>query len=290
MNLPTKLIVSNSRNPYYNLAVEEWAVRNIDTSACQYLFLYVNDDSVVIGRNQNIFQEVNLPYCQQNKIAVCRRVSGGGTVFHDKGNLNWTFISPFSLKKVNNYAVFAEPIIKVLKSIGLNAYLNDRNAIMVGETKVSGQAQFTNRKNILSHGTLLISSNIERLNRSIQIEAMQVESKASKSVRSTVKHIQMLCGNNISVQKIAQKIQVECGAENIFDIDEKAIQSKIQALAKSYQSKKWLYERASKCEITTAEFIFQIEKAKIIAVKTLAGKKIENHKAIGNYFQESLVL
>ena len=122
----TKLIVSNATNPYYNLAIEEWAVRNIDTSEYDYLFLYENTDCVVVGRNQNVFQEVNLEYCFKNNIDVCRRVSGGGTVFHDLENLNWTFITKFENKKVNNYKAFSEPIINILKQIGLDAFLKQK--------------------------------------------------------------------------------------------------------------------------------------------------------------------
>ncbi|MFT6014187.1 MAG: lipoate-protein ligase A, partial [Chitinophagales bacterium] len=89
------MYISKSNNPFENLALEEWALNNFDTAQQNYLILYINSPAVVIGRNQNIFQELNLRYCRLNKIEITRRISGGGTVFHDEGNLNWTHITQF---------------------------------------------------------------------------------------------------------------------------------------------------------------------------------------------------
>ncbi|MGB0886064.1 MAG: lipoate--protein ligase family protein [Chitinophagales bacterium] len=288
----TKLIISNSTNPYYNLAIEEWAVRNLDTSECDYLFLYQNKDCVVVGRNQNVFQEVNLRFCKANNIQICRRVSGGGTVFHDLENLNWTFISKFELNKVNNYKIFAEPIINVLKKLGLDAKLNERNAIMVGETKVSGQAQFTNRKNILSHGTLLINSDTKKLNHSITIKNKKVTSKASPSVRSTVKTIVDLLNDEISIKYVSDLILKECAASSLVDIENTPIQEKIKTLETTYQTNKWLYERSSKCiieeNIDGEDFILEIEKAKIVSVKTKKGEEKNQHPFLNMFYTDLL--
>jgi len=276
-----KLILSDSNNPYYNLAVEEWAVRNIDTSDCDYLFLYVNKDCVVVGRNQNVFQEVNIDYCKKNNIDICRRVSGGGTVFHDLQNINWTFISKFDLKKVNNYNIFSESIIAVLKQIGLNAVLNERNAIMVGNTKVSGQAQFTNRKNILSHGTLLVGSNVERLNDSTIITNYKVETKAIKSVRSDVKTINDLTEKTNSIKSLKEFIVNENEITETFDILETVIDSDIKAIETTYRTKKWIYERSSSC-IIEKEFKgmilkLKIEKSFVTKVSNKKGEEIKLH-------------
>ena len=218
----TKIILSNSKDPFYNLAIEEWAVRNIDTTTCDYLFLYINTDCVVVGRNQNVFQEVNLRYCKEHNIEICRRVSGGGTVFHDVENVNWTFISKFETDKINDYKVFASSIIKVLQKLKLKAYLNDRNAIMVDSYKLSGQAQFTNRKNILSHGTLLYNSDIEKLNNATTLKNKVVKTKATKSVRSKVKTIKDLSSVKLDgVKALMQLIIAENGLKEtiFFDIN-----------------------------------------------------------------------
>lgn len=283
-----KLIISNSNNPFYNLAIEEWAIRNIDTSNCDYLFLYENTDCVVIGRNQNVFQEVNLAYCKQNKIDICRRVSGGGTVFHDMKNLNWTFISKFDSSKVNNYKEFSSSIIKVLQSLGLKAILNERNAIMIGKTKVSGQAQFTNRKNILSHGTLLVNSNVEKLNNSTILKNIKVESKATKSVRSEVKTIVNLLGKNISIKQLKDLIIKENSITEFFDIETKGIQTKIKEIQKTYCTEKWIYQRSSNCtiyiEIDGEKLRLKLEKAIITEVKNKKGEKINSHPLLNSSY------
>lgn len=288
----TKLLLSNSHNPYYNLAIEEWAIRNIDTSECDYLFLYQNTDCVVVGRNQNIFQEVNIKFCQENNIDICRRVSGGGTVYHDLGNLNWTFITKFSSQKVNDYTNFSASIISVLKSIGLDAYLNKRNAIMVGDFKISGQAQFTNRKNILSHGTLLYNSNIEKLNSSTINNEIKVNSKASKSVRSDVKTIYELLKKEISLEKIISLIKDENNINNEFSILDVEIQNQIIDLVNTYKSDKWIYERSSKCTIEQEyngnEIVFEIEKGIIISIKNKKGEELNQHPFLYKSYLELL--
>lgn len=283
-----KLIVSKSTNPFYNLAIEEWAVRNIDTSECDYLFLYENTESVVVGRNQNVFKEVNLKYCKQNNIQITRRVSGGGTVFHDLENLNWTFITRFDNKKVNNYSHFAQPIIDTLKTFGVAAYLNKRNAIMVGETKVSGQAQFTNRTNILSHGTLLIGSDTKKLQPSIETKNKKVISKASPSVRSKVKNLKALCPKEISIELFKKAFIKNFDIQELFSIETTEIQTKIKQIEASYKTDQWIYERSSKCtieeEINGEHLILEIKGAKVVAIKNKKGEEINQHPFLNQFY------
>lgn len=287
-----KLIISNSTNPFYNLAIEEWAVRNIDTSQTDYLFLYQNTDCVVVGRNQNIFQEVNLKYCKENNISICRRVSGGGTVFHDLGNLNWSFITKFETEKVNNYKEFSSSIISALKIIGLSAYLNKRNAILIDSYKISGQAQFTNRKNLISHGTLLFDSDIEKLNNSTITKDIQVNTKATKSIRSEVKTINQLLNTIISIDRFKKIVQKENNCTKLFDIGISEIQNSIKKIEQKYCASKWIYERSSKCTIEQTykkeNIILEIEKAKIISVKNKKGEEINHHPLINMCYLDSL--
>lgn len=284
----TKLIVSKSTNPFYNLAIEEWAVRNLDTSECDYLFLYENTDCIVVGRNQNVFQEVNLSFCKKHEIQITRRVSGGGTVFHDLENLNWTFISKFGNNKVNNYSYFAQPIIDTLKKFGVEAYLNKRNAIMVGETKISGQAQFTNRKNILSHGTLLIGSDTDKLQESISLKNKKVTSKASPSVNSVVKNLKEICTEEISVSLFKNELLKTCEVQEQYAIDTKEIQAKVKEIETTYQTKKWIFERSSKCtieeEINGEILVLEIKEAKVIAIKNKKGEEINQHPFLNQFY------
>ncbi|MGB1248722.1 MAG: lipoate--protein ligase family protein [Chitinophagales bacterium] len=219
-----KIIKLTSNHPFQNLATEDWAIRNLDTSDSDYLLLYTNTPSVVVGRNQNIYEEVNLEYCKKNNINICRRVSGGGTVFHDMGNLNWCFITSFDGKKVNQYEYFAKPIIAVLKKLGLHAHLDERNAIRVDKLKVSGQAQFTNRKNILSHGTLLINSTLDFMQKAIEIDRNTIiKSKAAKSVRSQVANLSTLLNREIANQEIIQLLSIDKDQHKLSEEEKIAI-------------------------------------------------------------------
>lgn len=236
----TKLFISTNHNPYYNLALEEWALRNADTSTHDYLILYIDKPSVIVGRNQNIFEEVNLAYCREKNIEVARRISGGGTVFHDEGNLNWSFITSFDTKKVNAYDWAAKFIIELLATYDLKAYLTERNAIEVNGVKLSGQAQFTNRKNILSHGTLLVNSDLNLLQTAIEInEDYHIKSKAAKSVRSSTANLSTLIQQELTVEDVLSKIKYLHKLENID-------WSHILVDEEKFKQKEWLYERSPK--------------------------------------------
>ena len=178
------LINNNGINdPSVNLALEEYCVRNLDMHN-DYLLFYVNEPSVIIGKHQNTIEEINSGYVEKNGIHVVRRISGGGAVYHDKGNLNFSFMTKHSQKSIHNFKLFTEPVIRVLKELGVNAELNGRNDITVNEKKISGNAQFTNTRSMFSHGTLLFNSNLENVSNALNVSSGKIESKGIKSVRS----------------------------------------------------------------------------------------------------------
>ena len=183
-------------NPYFNLAAEEYLLKELDCSENDYAYIYINNPAVVVGRNQNIYEEVDLKYCKSENIDICRRISGGGTVYHDLGNINIAFFSSSQMNKVNSYSYFMQYLFEFLKLKGLDPYLNERNSIYIGDKKIGGNAQFTNKNNILSHCTLLFKSDLEKLEKSIGSPFNKIESKASKSVRSSVINISELINVN----------------------------------------------------------------------------------------------
>lgn len=175
-------------NPKLNLALEEYALRNFSAQS-DYLLFYINEPSIIIGRNQNTLEEINQKYITEKNIHVVRRVSGGGAVYHDFGNLNFSFITNHDPKSVSNFRKFTAPVIKVLKDLGLDAELKGRNDIQVDEKKISGTAQFTTGKRMVSHGTLLFNTNLSEVANALNVKMSKIESKGHKSVRSRVANI-----------------------------------------------------------------------------------------------------
>jgi lipoate-protein ligase A len=181
---------SESKNIYYNLALEEYFVRNFDFDEQELLLIYINEPSIVLGKNQNFFQEVHLSSYFYSEYKLARRISGGGTVVHDRGNINFAFFEKHQLKNVNNYDRSTGRLVDVLNELGIGATMNDRNAILLGNgKKISGSAQFSSNTGILSHLTLLFDSDLDKIDTLIQKNPYALQTKASKSIRSTIDNI-----------------------------------------------------------------------------------------------------
>lgn len=175
-------------NPKLNLALEEYILRNFSPDT-DYLLFYINEPSIIIGRNQNTLEEINYDYVTENGIHIVRRISGGGAVYHDLGNLNFSFITNHDNKSLNNFKKFTAPVIKVLKSLGMDAELKGRNDIEVDNKKISGTAQFSTGKRMVSHGTLLLDTDLGEVTNALQVKMSKIQSKGHKSVRSRVANI-----------------------------------------------------------------------------------------------------
>jgi lipoate-protein ligase A len=185
-----KLICNkNITDPTVNLALEEYCVRNLDTENESYLLFYINQPSIIIGKHQNTIEEINQDYVNGNDIRVVRRISGGGAVYHDFGNLNFSFISKHSNDSIHNFRKFTQPVSEALKNIGVHAELSGRNDIIVEGRKISGNAQFTNTKSMFSHGTLLFDSHLDNVVEALNVKTDKIESKGIKSINIIVQEI-----------------------------------------------------------------------------------------------------
>ncbi len=177
-----KFITHNTTNPYFNLASEEYLLKQTKD---YYIYIWVNAPAVIVGVNQNAIEEVNLNFTQKNNIKVVRRLTGGGPVYHDLNNLCYTVIAPFN-ENENAYKKFTAPVIEYLKELGVTAEFSGRNDILVDGKKISGNAQTVYNDRVMVHGTLLFDSDVLVLENALKPNKLKMQSKGIKSVRSRV--------------------------------------------------------------------------------------------------------
>lgn len=179
-------ILSENTDPCFNLASEEVLLKSRTE---EYFLVYRNRPSVVVGKHQNTLSEINLPFVEEHGIIVVRRISGGGTVFHDLGNLNFAFITSGREGELVDYNRHTLPIIAALKEMGLAVSLGKRNELLLGQKKISGTASHVFKQRVLHHGTLLFSSGMTDLRGALKVKAGKFKDRAVKSVRSEVTNI-----------------------------------------------------------------------------------------------------
>lgn len=201
-----RYIINNSTNPYFNIALEEYCLMHVDPGE-DYFLLWQNEPSIIIGRNQNTLEEINQRFVKERGIKVVRRISGGGAVYHDLGNLNFTFISRVEPGRPINFSVFVNPIINVLRELGVDATLVGRNDIVAYGKKISGNAQRLYQRKFLHHGTLLFDVNIEDLAEALNVSADKIESKGIKSIRSRVGNIREFLKEDMTIDEFRERLQ-----------------------------------------------------------------------------------
>lgn len=237
-------------DPRINLAIEEYALKCLDLSD-SYLLFYINEPSIIIGKNQNTIEEINTGYVEEQNIHVVRRLSGGGAVYHDKGNLNFSFITKDDGESFHNFKKFTEPVVQALAKLGVKAEMSGRNDIIANDgRKISGNAQFSTKGRMFSHGTLLFDSEIDSVVSALRVRKDKIESKGIKSVRSRVANISEYLEEKITVEQFREVL-----LQNIFDgidpiptyeLKEKDWE-KINEISKErYQNWDWNYGKSPK--------------------------------------------
>jgi lipoate-protein ligase A len=196
------------RDPYLNLALEEYCVRHLAGEGPAFL-VYVNEPCVVLGKNQNPVEEIDLDRVVTRGIPVARRISGGGAVWHDPGNLNFAFLVPYRPGTPLERGRFVEPVIRALRRIGIPAEAGERSDILVEGRKVSGGAQFASVRGALGHGTLLFDANLEQLRACLDARPVGVESRAVKSVRSGVVNLREFLGKDWTMEEFRTRLVTE---------------------------------------------------------------------------------
>lgn len=192
-----RIIHNKSTDPYFNLATEEYLIDNADEDI---FMLWRNDRAVIIGRNQNTYAEINENFCRENGVKVVRRLTGGGAVFHDLGNVNYTFITNAEEAQALDFARFCKPIIDALGLFGVKAELSGRNDITAEGRKVSGTAQCVRNGRLMHHGCILYSADLSSVEGALKVNEEKMRSKGIKSVRSRVANLADLIYNAPDVE------------------------------------------------------------------------------------------
>jgi lipoate-protein ligase A len=179
-------MLNEETDPALNLAAEEYLLRHCSEDCCM---LWQNHNAIIVGRNQNTRAEINPKFVSRHGTSVIRRLSGGGAVFHDLGNVNFTFIKTRVKELAIDFRSYTQPILAHLREMGLVVGFDGRNDLVLNDYKISGNAQYLHRDRVLHHGTLLYDVNLEHLAESLRVDSSKFRDKAVQSIRSRVTNI-----------------------------------------------------------------------------------------------------
>lgn len=270
-------------DPRINLAIEEYALKNLDINET-YLLFYINEPSIIIGKNQNSVEEINTEYVESNGIHVVRRLSGGGAVYHDLGNLNYSFITKDDGNSFHNFRKFTEPVIAALKQMGVNAELSGRNDILAEGRKISGNAQFSTKGRMFTHGTLLFNSEMDHIVSALRVKKDKIESKGIKSVRSRVANISEFLTEQLTIEEFRSSLlkfifQGEEVTEYVLTEED---WERIHQLSKErYQNWDWNYGKSPKFNLQHSH---RFPVGQIDVRLDVEKGVIENCKIYGDFF------
>jgi lipoate---protein ligase len=271
-------------DPRINLAIEEYALKNLDINE-SYLLFYINEPSIIIGKNQNTIEEINTEYVESNGIHVVRRLSGGGAVYHDLGNLNFSFITKDDGESFHNFRKFTEPVVEALRKMGVNAELSGRNDLLAEGRKISGNAQFSTRGRMFSHGTLLFNTEMDSVVSALKVKKDKIESKGIKSIRSRVANISEFLQEPMSIEEF-RLVLLKNIFSDVTEIPEYVLTEEdwtnIHELSKErYQNWDWNYGKSPKFNLQHSHRfpIGQID----VRLEVNKGT-IENCKIYGDFF------
>ena len=235
------LLISSSQDPYWNLATEEYLLKN---SFEDYLFLYINNPCVVVGKHQIAQKEVNAPFILANNILVARRLSGGGAVYHDKGNLNFSFIQSVGISESISYKIITEFIFLFLQQLVPELSLSERNDFMLEGKKISGSAMHVYKNRVLAHGTLLIDCNLTNLSLSLKANLAIYTDKSIASKRSSVMNLSA-ASTKINIDYILANLPNFYGKENLkidsCNLPESAITPIMDLVQTKYSTEEWIF-------------------------------------------------
>ena len=195
-------------DPAFNLAAEEY-VFDILPRDHDYCMLWQNDNAIIIGKHQNTLAEINSAFVEQHGIRLVRRLSGGGAVYHDMGNLNFTFISNAGNTEQLDFRLFCQPVVQVLETLGVHAEVSGRNDMTIDGKKFSGNSQYIRNGRVMHHGTILFDSDLSVVSRALQVDPSKIQSKGIASVRSRVTNVRPYLPKDTSLPEFRQLLLQE---------------------------------------------------------------------------------
>lgn len=281
------LCIQNSNtNPYFNLAAEEYVLRNFKENC---FMLWRNAPSIIVGKHQNTIAEINFEYVKEHNIDVVRRLSGGGAVFHDLGNLNFTFIQNVEGEQnLVDFKKYTKPIIEVLTQLGVNAKFEGRNDIMIDGKKVSGNAEHVFKKRVLHHGTLLFSSKMTDLSQALKVNPLKYQDKGVKSVRSRVTNISDHLSKQMSVLEFQDAIleHVVKSYENtsIYEYTKQDISQVNKLVKEKYSTWEWNFGYSPKYDF---EKLVKTKGGSVEIQMNIEKGLIQDIKIFGDFFNEN---
>ena len=237
-------------DPAFNLAVEEYVFDYLPKDRMDVM-LWQNDNAIIIGKNQNTLAEINEAYVKEQGIRVVRRLSGGGAVYHDMGNLNFTVIADAQGENLD-FGRFCALVVKTLQRLGVKAEINGRNDMTIDGKKFSGNAQYLRQGRVMHHGTILFDSNASVLANALQVDEAKIQAKGVKSVRSRVTNVRPCLPVDMTLPQFRQVLldtilEEEPGTEYTLTEKDLAI---IEKLKKDrYDTWQWNYGHSPECTL-----------------------------------------
>lgn len=279
-----KYIVNTSNDPAYNVALEAYAFQKL-TDIDEIFILWINEPAIIIGRHQNTIQEINKEFIDKNGIHVVRRLSGGGAVYHDLNNLNYTIISNNTQEGAFDFQTFSKPVIDTLAKLGVKAEFTGRNDLEINGQKFAGNAQAYYKGRMMHHGCLLFDIDMSVLGQALKVSKDKIESKGIKSVRARVTNIVDHLSDKITVQEFSDAILAQM-KEEYPEMDEYVLSdaelSEIQAMRDNqFATWDWTYGKAPEY---TIERGVRYPAGKITTYANVENSTIKSVKIFGDFF------
>lgn len=278
------IINSPTNNPYFNIALEEYLLYQYPTETL--FLLYINAPSIIVGKFQNTLAEINLDYVKERDIKLVRRMSGGGTVYHDLGNLNFSFHTLLGDNDFMDFSKFTEPVLEVLHKFNIPAKLEGRNDLLVEGKKFSGNAKLARNGKMIQHGTILFNSNMDVLSDALKVNPLKYKDKAVKSNRSRVINLKEYLDDTVTIEDLKQALMEEMIAKNpnatYYNLTEEDLLG-VEALVQTkYQTWDWNFGYSPKYSFQNA---IKIPAGFIeLHLDVVRGGQIEAAKIFGDFF------